>query len=82
MPRYFFHQHVSGQKTEDLVGKLFAADALAYQQAAQRMPAALKRAAVPNRNTYVATEVTNGKRTLFVARGSIIVEERELLKER
>jgi hypothetical protein len=27
-------------------------------------------------NTYVATEVTNGTRTLFVVRGTVIVERR------
>lgn len=40
----------------------------------QRMPAGLKRAAERSRNTYVATEVTDGNRTLFVVRGTVIVE--------
>jgi len=76
MPRYFFHQHVSGQKTDDLLGKLFATDAIACHRAAQQIPADLKRAAVPSRNTYVTTEVTNGNRTLFVVRGTVVVEWR------
>jgi len=33
MPRYFFHKHESGQKTEDLLGKLFATDAIACHRA-------------------------------------------------
>lgn len=76
MPRYFFHEHVRGQKTEDARGTLFPTAATACHQAAQRMPARLKRAAERSRNTYVATEVTDGKRTLFVVRGTVIVERR------
>ncbi|WP_434057398.1 DUF6894 family protein [Bradyrhizobium japonicum] len=74
MPRYFFHQHVRGQMTEDSCGTLFPTDAAACHGAMQRMPADLKRAAERSRNTYVATEVTDGKRTLFVVRGTVIVE--------
>jgi hypothetical protein len=76
MPRYFFHEHLGGQKTEDTRGELFPSDATACHQAAQRMPAGLKRAAVRSRNTYLATEVTDGNRTLFVVRGTVIVERR------
>ncbi|UPJ71274.1 hypothetical protein [Bradyrhizobium sp. 187] len=73
MPRYFFHQHVRGQKIEDLRGKLFPSNGTACHRAVQRMPADLKRAAARSRNTYVAT---NGDRTLFVVRGTVIVERR------
>ena len=72
MPRYFFHEH--GQKTEDPRGKLFPTDGAACHRAMQRMPAGLKRAWERSRNTYVATEVTNSNRTLFVVRGTVIVE--------
>jgi hypothetical protein len=40
------------------------------------MPACLKSAGVRSGNTYVATEVTNGTRTLFVVRGTVIVDRR------
>lgn len=76
MPRYFFHQHVRGQKTEDPRGELFPTDAAACHRAAQRMPTGLKRAAVRSRNTYVTIEVTDGNRTLFVVRGTVVVERR------
>lgn len=76
MPRYFFHQHVRGQKIEDPRGKLFPTDGTACHKAVQRMPANLKRAAVRSHNTYVATEVTDGNRTLCVVRGTVIVERR------
>lgn len=74
MPRYFFHEHVRGQKIEDTCGTLFPTDATACHRAAQRMPAGLKRATERSRNTYVATEVADGHRTLFVVRGTVVVE--------
>jgi hypothetical protein len=37
----------------------------------QQMPFALKRAWDRSRNTYVATEATNGNRTLLVVRGML-----------
>ncbi|WP_157083629.1 DUF6894 family protein [Bradyrhizobium manausense] len=76
MPRYFFHHHVRGQKIEDPLGELLPTDEAACHRAAQRMPADLTRSAVPSNNTYVATEVTNGNRTLFVVRGTVVVERR------
>lgn len=76
MPRYFFHQHVRGQRIEDPLGELLPTDEAACHRAAQRMPTDLQKTAVPSDNTYVATEVTNGNRTLFVVRGTVIVERR------
>jgi hypothetical protein len=76
MSRYFFHQQVSGQRTEDLRGKLYKTDEAACHRAEQQMPGHLKKAAMRSRNTYVATEVTDGKRTLFVVRGTVIVDRR------
>ena len=75
MPRYFFHQHVRGQKTEDPRRTLLPTDGAACHRALQRTPASLKRAEQRSRNTYVATEVTKGNRTLFVVRGTVIVEK-------
>jgi hypothetical protein len=74
MPRYFFHQHVRGLKTEDPRGALLPTDGAACQRAVQRTPGSLKRAELESKNTYVATEVTNGKRTLFIVRGKVTVE--------
>ncbi|WP_426441885.1 DUF6894 family protein [Bradyrhizobium genosp. P] len=75
MYRYFFHQYVRGQKTEDPHGTLLPTDSAACHRAVQRMPTGLKGAELESKNTYVATEVTDGKRTLFVVRGSVIVEK-------
>ena len=76
MSRYFFHQHVFGQKTEDLFGTIFSTAREACRRAVQRTPARLKRAEEGSSNTYVATEVTDGKRTLYVVRGTVTVEKR------
>jgi hypothetical protein len=75
MPRYFFHQHVGDEKTEDPSGTMLPTDAAACYRAVRRTPANLKRAEEGSCNTHVATEVTNGKRTLFMVRGKVIVEK-------
>jgi hypothetical protein len=74
MPRYFFHHHVRGQRTEDPRGTLLPADDAACHRAVQWTPACLKKAQQHSSNTHVATEVTRGNRTLFVVRGTVIVE--------
>jgi len=76
MRRYFFHEHVSGQKTEDKRGKLFLTESAACHRAMQRMPTGLKKAGDCSHNTYVATEVTDGNRTLFVVRGTVVLNRR------
>jgi hypothetical protein len=65
MPRYFFHQYVRGHIAEDRSGMLLPTDGAACHRAIQRMPARLKRAEEDSSNTHVATEVTDGKRTLL-----------------
>ncbi|WP_162268349.1 DUF6894 family protein [Bradyrhizobium sp. DASA03076] len=76
MPRYFFREHVRGQTTEDPQGTQFRDDSEACHQAVLRMPANLKKAEKRSHDTHVATEVTNGNRTLFVVRGKVVVERR------
>ena len=75
MPRYFFHQYVRGQRTEDLRGTLLPDVGAACHKAVRQTPARLKAAAQDRHNTYVATEITNGNRTLFVVRGKVTLEE-------
>jgi hypothetical protein len=74
MPRYFFHQYVRGQRTEDPRGILLPDDGAACHKAVQQTPASLKEAAQDCHYTHVATEVTDGHRTLFIVRGKVIVE--------
>lgn len=61
MPRYFFHEYVRGERNADPQG--------------QQMPANLKKAELDAHDTYLATEVSNGNKTLFVVRGKVVVEE-------
>lgn len=75
MPRYFFHQHVRGQRTEDPRGTLLPDDGAACHMAVQRTPASLKKAEQDSDNTYVTTEVTNGDKTLFFVRGKVVIEK-------
>ncbi|MBV9462183.1 MAG: hypothetical protein JO141_32345 [Bradyrhizobium sp.] len=75
MPRYFFHEHVRGERTEDPRGTILSDDHAARHQAVQRMPANLKKAQLDAHDTYLATEVSNGNKTLFVVRGKVIVEQ-------
>jgi hypothetical protein len=75
MPRYFFHQYIRGHMTEDPSGMLLPT----WRSMSPRLtadPARLKRAEEDSSNTHVATEVTDGNRTLFVVRGKIVVERR------
>lgn len=75
MPRYFFHEHVRGQRTEDPRGTLLPDDGAACHKAVQRMPAGLKKAERRSQNTYITTEVTNGNRSLYAVRGKVVVEK-------
>lgn len=76
MPRFFFREHVRGRTTEDLIGRELLDDDAARHEAVQQLPAKLKKAEEDAHDTHVATEVTNGNKTLFVVRGKIIVENR------
>jgi hypothetical protein len=76
MPRYFFHEHVRDQRNEDLSGTILPTNRAACHRAMQRTPRNLKKAEDLSCDTYVATEITNGQRTLFVVRGKITVERR------
>jgi hypothetical protein len=75
MPRYFFHEHVRGERTEDPSGTTLPSNGAACHRAMKRTPANLKKAEDVSRNTHVATEVTNGERTLFIVRGKVTVEK-------
>ena len=76
MPRYFFHEHVRGERTEDLRGTILPDDHAARHQAVQQMPANLKKSELDAHDTYLATEVSNGNKILFIVRGKIVVEIR------
>jgi hypothetical protein len=76
MQRFYFHHYLNGRLTEDRRGLRFwtADDACAH--AIRRTPTALGKAVHAKANTYVATEVSDGKRTFCVIRGNIVIERR------
>ena len=74
MPRFYFQHHMNGRRfAEDRRGRLFGNAAEACS---------LPRARLLNKNlrstpkdTYLSTEVSDGKRTLFIIRGKITSEK-------
>lgn len=71
MPRYYFHKYLNGKVTPDRSGTFLANEREACSHAVRCAPAALRRT-----NTYLALEVSDGARTLFVVRGKVTVEKR------
>jgi hypothetical protein len=77
MPQFYFQQHMNGQRLEeDTRGRLFGNVAEACTYALCRAPRLLNRKlrSTP-RDTYLSTEVSDGKRTLFIIRGKITSEK-------
>jgi hypothetical protein len=76
MPRFYFHQLLNGQLAEDWRGRQFgnADDACAY--AVHRTATVLRKTVHSATNTYLNTEVSDGKRTLCVVRGKVIIDRR------
>jgi hypothetical protein len=76
MPRFYFQQHLNGQRlAEDRRGRLFGNAAEAYSYALCRAPRLLNKTlrSTP-KDTYLSTVVSDGKRTLFIIRGKITSE--------
>ena len=80
MPRFYFHQHLNGEMAEDRRGRKFAsADEACAHAVYYLTPAVLRKTAsfaAAAANTYLATEVSDGKRTLWVVRATVIIERR------
>ncbi|KRR07299.1 hypothetical protein CQ12_00435 [Bradyrhizobium jicamae] len=76
MPRYYFHQHTNGRRFEDREGTILRGAADACTSAIRRAPARLRMAIRESENdNFIATEISDGARTLFVVRGKIIIEK-------
>ena len=76
MKRFYFHRYLNGGWAEDLRGAPFESADEACAHAVRRTPAGLWKTVHPRTNTHLATEVTDGKRTLFVVRRKVIIERR------
>jgi hypothetical protein len=76
VPRFYFRQYVNGQwMAKDRRGREFASPAEACTYGIRRAPALLRRFLRPKVNTYLSTEISDGKRTLFIIRGKVISEK-------
>jgi hypothetical protein len=77
MPRFYFQQHMNGRRlAEDRRGHLFGNVAQACDYALCRAPRLLNKSlrSAP-KDTYLSTEVSDGKRTLFIIRGKVTSEK-------
>jgi hypothetical protein len=71
-----FHQHSNGRVIADREGAILRDADEACACAVQGTPARLRRAIRQEATNYLATEISDGERTLYVIRGKIIVEKR------
>jgi hypothetical protein len=76
VPRFYFRQYVNGQRmAQDRTGREFASPAEACSYGVRRAPALLRKILRLNMNTYLSTEISDGKRTLFIVRGKVTSEK-------
>jgi hypothetical protein len=74
MSRYYFHRRANGELARDRRGRQFESHDAACDHAVRRTPSILGKLIQSTTNTYLTTEVTDGERSLFVVRGTVIIE--------
>jgi hypothetical protein len=74
MPLFFFHQHLNGRLEKDRRGRRFASVDDARVYAVHRISAILRKTVSSTTDTYLATEVSDGERTLCVVRAKVIIQ--------
>jgi hypothetical protein len=72
MPQFYFNRHVNGRRLpKDPRGRQFTSEEQARTYAVWRTPALLRKILrSANTDIYIATEVSDGERTLCIVRGS------------
>jgi hypothetical protein len=75
MPRFYFHQHLNGHLAIDRRGHWFANVKEACEHAVQRLPATLRKTIRSACDTHLATAISDGKKTLGVVRGKVIIQK-------
>jgi hypothetical protein len=75
MPRFYFHQNLNGHLAEDRVGARFASADEACAHAVHSTATVLGENVRPTADTFLATEVSDGKRTLFVVRAAVVIQK-------
>jgi hypothetical protein len=77
MPRFYFHKHLNGQTVPDRRGTSLRNENEACAHAVRCTPLTLRKSASSGKNTYLAWEVSDGQRTIYVVRGNVVIEKRE-----
>jgi hypothetical protein len=75
MPKFYFHKHLNGQTVPDRRGTSFRDENDACAHAVRRTPLALWKSVSRAKNTFLAWEVSDGERTIYVVRGKVIIEK-------
>ena len=73
---FLFHQRSNGKLAEDRRGRQFGSVDEACTYAIHRTPAILGKTLRSATNTYLSTEVFDGKRSICVVRATVIIERR------
>jgi hypothetical protein len=76
MPRYYFHKHLNGRIVRDQSGTSLRDEKAACAYAVRCTPLTLRKSVSPGKNTYLALEVSDGERTIWVVRGKVLIEKR------
>ena len=77
MPRFYFHQRSNGKLAEDRRGRQFGSVDEACTYAIHRTPPPILGKTLRSAtNTYLSTEVFDGKRSICVVRATVIIERR------
>lgn len=75
MPRFYFHKHLNGKTVPDRRGVSLRSKNEACARAVRCTPLALRNSISSARNTYLAWEVSDGERTVYVVRGTVVIEK-------
>jgi hypothetical protein len=75
MPRFYFHMHLNGHTVADRRGTSLRDENEARAHAVRCTPLALRNSVSSAKNTYLAWEVSDGERTIYVVRGKVVVEK-------
>jgi hypothetical protein len=75
MPRFYFHKHLNGQTVSDRRGTSLRSENEACAHAVRCTYLALRKSVSGGKNTYLAWEVSDGERTIYVVRGKIVIEK-------
>ncbi len=76
MPIFYFQQHLNGrQSSNNRRARQFDSGADACVHAFYSMPGLLRKNLSKRKDTFVSTEVSDGKRTLYIVRGKVTSEK-------